>query len=129
MRSAATWLKNIFKVKPDSCLFCKIIAGEAPGKIVYRDEMFTAFDDIHRFAPVHILIVPNRHINSLNETVDADQEWLGRMLLLAHRLAEEAGIHESGYRLMLNTGREGGQTVGHLHLHLIGGRSLIPGMS
>jgi histidine triad (HIT) family protein len=129
MSCATPWLNPLSKVKSNPCIFCQIIAGEAPANIVYRNEQFIAFDDIHRIAPVHILLVPNQHIASLNDVEDADQVWLGRMFLLARNLARQAGIHNSGYRLMLNTGREGGQSVFHLHMHLTGGRPLIRGIT
>jgi histidine triad (HIT) family protein len=133
MNCATPWLNPLSKVKSNPCIFCQIIAGEAsehpqgreaPANIVYRDEQLIAFDDIHRIAPVHILLAPTRHITSLNDVEDADQVWLGRMLLLARRLAQQAGIHQAGYRLQLNTGRAGGQSVFHLHMHLIGGKPL-----
>ncbi len=105
-----------------ACIFCKIIAGEAPAQIVYRDELVTAFHDIHPVAPVHILIVPNRHIASVNRVAAEDEAALGRLFTVARRLAAEQGIAEQGYRLIVNTGRHGGQVVPHLHMHLIGGR-------
>jgi histidine triad (HIT) family protein len=107
-----------------NCIFCKIIAGSAPAKIVYRDEQVTAFRDIHPVAPIHILLVPNRHFDSLNELTAADQALAGTLLLTARQIAKQEGIAESGYRLILNTGYEGGQTVFHLHLHLIGGQHM-----
>jgi histidine triad (HIT) family protein len=104
------------------CTFCKIIAGEAPGDIVYRDEQVTAFHDIHPVAPVHILIVPNEHIRSVNEITSQDEPLVGHMLHVAGKIAKEKKIQESGYRLILNTGPDAGQAVFHLHLHLIGGQ-------
>jgi histidine triad (HIT) family protein len=104
------------------CTFCKIIAGEAPGDIVYRDEQVTAFHDIHPVAPVHILIVPNRHIRSVNEITSEDEPLVGHMHYVAQTIAKQSGIQESGYRLILNTGPDAGQAVFHLHLHLIGGQ-------
>jgi histidine triad (HIT) family protein len=106
------------------CIFCKIVAGSASAKIVYKDDQVTAFRDIHPVAPTHVLIVPNRHIDSLNELAEADQALAGTLLLAARKIAEQEGIAESGYRLILNTGIEGGQTVFHLHLHLIGGQRM-----
>jgi histidine triad (HIT) family protein len=104
------------------CTFCKIIAGEAPGDIVYRDEQVTAFHDIHPVAPVHILVVPNEHIRSVNEITSQDEPLVGHMLYVAGKIAKEKKIQESGYRLILNTGPDAGQAVFHLHLHLIGGQ-------
>ena len=106
---------------PD-CLFCKIIRKEAPATLLHQDDEMTAFRDIHPAGPVHILIVPNKHIASLNELEEADEPLLGRMLGLARDLAAGAGIAEGGYRIITNTGHNGGQTVFHLHLHLIGGQ-------
>lgn len=108
----------------ENCVFCKIIAGEIPGEIVYRDEEVTAFRDINPVAPVHILIVPNRHIPSNNEVTDKDTPVLGRLFTTARRLAEEEGIAADGYRLILNTGEHAGQVVFHLHLHLMGGHRM-----
>lgn len=106
------------------CIFCKIINHQASAEIIYQDELVTAFENIRPVTPVHILIVPNQHITSVNETTAADEAALGRLITLAGRLAKERGIDQSGYRLVINTGKDGGQSVYHLHLHLIGGRHL-----
>ena len=106
------------------CIFCGIVEGHAPGEIAYRDDLVTVFHDIHPVAPVHMLIVPNRHLASLNDLGPGDEALAGRMLAVARRMAEELGILMSGYRLILNTGQHGGQVVHHLHLHLIGGRRM-----
>jgi histidine triad (HIT) family protein len=106
------------------CIFCRIIAGEAPADILYADERATAFRDIHPVAPVHILIVPNQHIASVNDLQPEDEPWIGHLFTVARQLAREQGIHETGYRLILNTGRNAGQAVFHLHLHLIGGQRM-----
>lgn len=108
---------------PD-CIFCRIIAGQAPGEIVYQDDQVTAFRDIHPVAPTHILIVPNRHIASVNEVSAADEALLGHLFTVARHLAEQEGIHQSGYRLIVNTGPHSGQMVYHLHMHLIGGQRM-----
>jgi len=114
-----------------SCIFCKIISGvvpvpgrggESPAQILYRDDLVTAFRDIHPIAPTHILIVTNRHIDSVNELEPVDESLVGHMVMVAKQLAAQEGIAEPGYRLIFNTGAHGGQTVFHLHLHLIGGR-------
>jgi histidine triad (HIT) family protein len=110
----------------DGTIFDKIIRGEAPAHIVYRDELVTAFQDIHPVAPVHILIVPNKPIPTVNDVVDADEALLGRLFTTAAKIAREAGIAESGYRLIVNCGANGGQQVYHMHMHLIGGRHLGP---
>jgi histidine triad (HIT) family protein len=107
-----------------STIFAKIIAGEAPADIVYRDEQVTCFRDIAPKAPTHILIVPNREIATVNDLTPDDAQLVGHMVLVAKRLAAQEGIAERGYRLVVNCNREGGQVVYHLHMHLIGGRSL-----
>jgi histidine triad (HIT) family protein len=108
----------------NGCIFCRIVEGDAPGEIVYRDDVVTAFRDINPVAPVHVLIVPNRHFPSLNDMTTEDEALAGRMLLVARKLAKQEGIHESGYRLIVNTGSHGGQVIPHLHLHLIGGQRM-----
>ena len=107
-----------------STIFSKIVAGEHPADIVYRDDRVTAFRDIHPAAPTHILIVPNREIPTVNDLADEDEALAGHMLLVARDLAKKEGIAESGYRLIVNCNRDGNQEVFHLHLHLIGGRPL-----
>jgi len=106
------------------CIFCRIIAGEAPGEIVYSDEQATAFRDIHPVAPTHILVVPNKHIASLNALDPEDEPLVGHLFTVARQLAKEQGIDGSGYRLIVNTGPNSGQAVFHLHLHLIGGQRM-----
>ena len=105
------------------CIFCKIIAKEIPGEHLYHDDLVTAFRDIQPATPIHILIVPNKHIPSMNEATVEDEALLGHMLLVAQKLAHEEGIAENGYRLTINTGVDGGQVVYHIHLHLMGGKS------
>lgn len=112
-----------------ACVFCQIITGQAPARFVYQDERVVVFHDVRPAAPVHLLIVPVRHIVSLNELEEEDAALLAHMLLLAPRLAEQQGIREAGYRLVINTGAGGGQTIPHLHLHLLGGRSFSPQMT
>jgi len=108
----------------DSCIFCKIVAGKANAEIVFRDEQVTAFRDIHPAAPTHILIVPNRHIESVNKLEEEDEQLMGHLITTAGKLAKEAGIDKGGYRLITNTGIDGGQSVFHIHLHLIGGQRM-----
>ena len=105
-----------------SCIFCKILTGEAPATIIYRDDQVTAFRDIHPIARTHILIIPNRHIASVNELKAGEEVLVGHMVMVAKELAAQDGVAENGYRLMINTGMHGGQTISHLHLHLIAGR-------
>lgn len=106
------------------CTFCKIIAGRAPGKIVFRDDQVTAFHDIRPAAPVHILIVPNEHIASINDLSPEQEPLVGHLFTVARQLARKAGIAESGYRLIINNGPDAGQAVFHLHLHLLGGQRM-----
>jgi len=106
------------------CLFCRIVNNEAPSTIVYRDEQVTAFRDIHPAAPTHILIVPNRHIDSLNDLLPEDEPVVGRLVGVARQLAVQEGIARDGYRLIINTGPNGGQVIYHLHLHLVGGNRM-----
>ena len=106
------------------CIFCKIIAGEIPSKQVYQDDKVTAFHDINPVAPVHVLIVPNAHIPSVNAVEAEHEALLGHMFTVARKIAEELGVAESGYRLIVNTGPHAGQVVFHLHMHLLGGHRL-----
>jgi histidine triad (HIT) family protein len=106
------------------CIFCNIVNGQAPATIVYKDEAVTAFLDIHPVAPTHILIVPNRHIASVNEIQLEDEQLMGQLFTVAKMLAEREGIHEGGYRLIVNTGEHGRQVVFHLHMHLMGGQRM-----
>lgn len=106
------------------CIFCKIIAGEIPSTNVYKDEQVTAFRDINPAAPTHILIVPNKHIDSVNLMIADDEPLIGKLYSVAKELAAKEGISESGYRLVVNTGAGAGQTVFHLHMHLLGGRQM-----
>ena len=108
----------------DSCVFCKIVSGDAKAEIVYRDEKATAFRDIHPVARTHILIVPNKHIESVG-TFEAEEEALiGHLYMVAQKVAREEGIAKNGYRLITNTGTDAGQTIFHLHVHLIGGNRM-----
>ena len=106
------------------CLFCKIIKGDIPGTIVYRDEQVTAFRDINPAAPTHVLIVPNKHIESVNMLIVDDEPLIGHLFIAAKNIAAQEGIAEDGYRLVVNTNANAGQTVFHIHLHLIGGAQL-----
>ena len=108
----------------DTCLFCKIANRERPGKIVYEDEQSVAFEDINPKAPVHILVIPRRHLATLLDANQADDGLLGHLLLVANRIARQMGIADRGFRLVINCNSEGGQAVYHLHLHLLGGRPL-----
>ncbi|ARP74724.1 histidine triad nucleotide-binding protein [Bordetella genomosp. 6] len=108
----------------DNCIFCKIACGEIPAKKVFEDDEFIAFHDINPAAPVHLLLIPRRHVVSLQDIAEDDAGWLGRMTVLASRLAAGNGCNpgpDGGFRLMANSGAEGGQEVPHLHFHILGG--------
>jgi histidine triad (HIT) family protein len=107
-----------------ACIFCEIAAHQAPARIVYEDELVLAFPPLSPIAPVHLLIIPKKHIESVNTLQAEDEVVLGKMMILAKKLADQEGIARSGYRLVTNTGPDGGQSVFHLHFHLIGGRHL-----
>lgn len=107
-----------------ACIFCDIVDGMRRSERIYQDERITAFKDIHPAAPVHILIIPNQHIQSVNELKPDDESLVGHMILTARQIAVEQGVSEHGYRLIFNTGRHGGQVVEHLHLHLLAGQRM-----
>lgn len=109
------------------CIFCKIVEGEIPSRKAYEDDEVLAFHDIHPAAPVHVLIIPKRHIATLADAAPGDEALLGKMLALTGRIAREQGSLE-GYRTIVNTGRTGGQDVYHLHVHVIGGPRPLPRM-
>jgi histidine triad (HIT) family protein len=106
-----------------SCLFCKIVDGSIPSTAVYQDEFCYAFADLNPQAPVHVLVAPREHISSLEECGEGDRALLGHLLWAAARIARDKGLAK-GYRVVVNTGQDGGQSVDHLHVHLLGGRSL-----
>lgn len=108
----------------DDCLFCKIIAGEIPSNKVYEDDDVYAFHDISPAAPTHILIIPKKHIAAVKDAGSEESELMGKLLVKAADLAREQGLEEDGYRLVINNGNNGGQTVYHIHLHILGGRKL-----
>ena len=108
---------------PDSsCLFCRIVRGEIPATIVHKDDQFVAFRDINPQAPTHILIIPREHVATLNELVPSQGKLMGDMHLLAQALARADGVAESGWRVVINCGAEAGQSVFHVHMHVLGGR-------
>lgn len=109
----------------EDCLFCKIIAGEIPSEFVYEDDVCVAFNDISPQAPTHILVIPREHIESLNKTESNQRETLGHLLYTAAQIARDKGFAEDGYRVVINTNGMGGQTVFHLHVHLLGGRQFV----
>lgn len=106
------------------CIFCKILRGEIPSSKVYEDDLITVFHDINPAAPVHVLIIPNKHIQDNNTFTADDEPYAGRMFSTVPQLARQLGIAEDGYRLIMNTGKNGHQEVPHLHMHLMGGHSM-----
>lgn len=106
------------------CLFCRIVRGELPAKVLFENERLLAFEDIRPKAPVHVLVIPKAHIASLNDAPDGAEALLGEILLRARAIAREKGVGESGYRIVLNTAPDSGQEVYHIHFHVLGGRRL-----
>lgn len=106
------------------CLFCRIIKREIPGRIVYEDDGVLAFQDINPQAPTHILVVPKKHIDSLSDLSTTDKEVMGSLFLIVNQLAKTNNLAQQGFRTVINTGPNGGQTVYHLHVHLLGGRQM-----
>lgn len=109
----------------DNCIFCKIIKGEIAAELVYEDDVCVAFNDIQPQSPTHVLIIPREHLRSLNESGENHAAMLGHLLLTCAKIARQQGLAENGYRTVINTNRDGGQTVFHLHMHLLGGRPFI----
>lgn len=106
------------------CIFCEIIDKKIPATIRYEDESIIAFDDIHPKAPIHVLVIPKKHIPTLNDVSEADDELLAKIIRVAKKIASDLGISENGYRISMNCNRDGGQEVFHIHLHLFGGKKL-----
>lgn len=109
----------------EDCLFCKIVAGEIPSSKLYEDDRCFAFNDISPQAPTHVLVVPREHVDSLDTAREGNKELLGHLLLTAAKIAREKGFSDDGYRVVINTNADGGQTVFHLHVHLLGGRPFV----
>ncbi len=107
----------------DTCIFCKIASGEIPARVVHKDERAVAFHDIDPKAPVHVLIVPRKHIASVTVLTDADSSEVGHLFTVARNLAQELGVSKTGYRMVINAGAHAGQSVDHVHLHVLGGRT------
>ncbi|MBF0159407.1 MAG: histidine triad nucleotide-binding protein [Magnetococcales bacterium] len=112
-------------MQPD-CIFCKIVAGTIPCEKVYEDEEILSFQDIHPAAPVHVLVIPKRHIASLDDLTEEDRPLAGLLLERTTSIASWLGLHRTGYRTIINTGAHGGQEVPHLHLHILGGKRIGP---
>jgi histidine triad (HIT) family protein len=111
-------------VTESDCLFCRITDGEIPARFVYRDDRVVAFHDVNPQAPVHVLVVPVRHVVSLRELTTVDGDLLAHIVEVIQQVTRETHVDESGYRTVVNTGPDGGQSVGHLHLHVLGGRRM-----
>jgi histidine triad (HIT) family protein len=109
---------------PEDCLFCKIANKQIPADLLYEDDLLVAFRDISPQAPTHVLVIPKLHIGTLNDLTEDNQSLIGKMVMTGQSLAKELGISESGFRLVMNCNEEGGQTVFHIHLHILGGRQL-----
>ncbi len=109
---------------PEDCIFCKIVAGDIPSKKVYEDDEYLAFHDVNPQAPTHVLIIPRRHLPGIAHAEPGDADLLGRLLLKANDIAEQEGLTKDGFRYVINNGEQGGQTVPHLHLHILGGRPM-----
>jgi histidine triad (HIT) family protein len=107
-----------------SCLFCRIVSGDIPSSRVFEDDQLVAFNDINPQAPMHVLVVPRKHIASLNDLASSDAALVGAMLMRAAAIAKERGVDQSGYRTVFNCNADAGQTVFHLHLHVLGGRRM-----
>jgi histidine triad (HIT) family protein len=106
------------------CIFCKIASKQIPATIAFEDDDVLAFHDINKAAPTHLLVIPKQHISSMNDATPDHQALLGKLMLAGKRAAESAGIDKSGYRLVINTGADAGQSVHHVHLHVLGGRAM-----
>jgi histidine triad (HIT) family protein len=112
----------------EDCIFCRIVAGVIPGDIVYQDNEVLAFRDIHPQARVHVVVVPRKHVVSLNQFEESDRELLGSLMLAGQKVAKLEKINETGYRVVMNCGPDGGQLVQHAHLHVLGGQRLMDDM-
>lgn len=108
----------------NDCLFCKIASGTIPAKVIYQDDQVLVFEDINPQAPIHLLVIPRQHLDSLEQAEAGDVPLLGHLMSTCAKVARHAGIAETGYRVVVNTGVQGGQTVSHIHLHVLGGRHL-----
>lgn len=106
------------------CIFCKIVSGDIPAEIIHQDDDVLAFRDLNPQAPTHFLVIPNKHISTLNDLQTNDAELVGKMFLAAKQVAAEAGIADAGYRTVMNCNKQAGQTVFHIHLHVLGGRPM-----
>ncbi len=106
---------------PEDCIFCKIVTRQMPAEFLYEDDVCVVFKDLHPAAPVHLLIMPKRHIRSVNDLKDGDEGIVSHLFMIARDMAKQSGVKDSGYKLLFNVEKGGGQVIFHLHLHLIGG--------
>ena len=111
-------------MEKEECIFCKIVKGEIPSTKIYEDEEVLAFKDIHPDAPIHILVIPKKHIDSLATMQNGDEQIIAKIYKVINKIAEQQGVKEKGYRVIVNCGKDGGQAVGHLHFHLLAGTKL-----
>ena len=109
----------------EDCIFCKIVEKDIPSELIYEDDQIVAFNDINPQAPIHVLIIPKEHFASLNDIPEEKKDVLSHILLKARQIAQNLGINDKGYRIVLNTGRDSGQVVFHIHFHLLAGRRMI----
>jgi len=107
------------------CLFCKLVAGDIPATVLYEDQNVIAFEDIMPQAPTHFLVIPKKHISTLNDVTDSDTLIMGSLPIVASQIAKQKGVAEGGYRLVMNCNQDGGQTVYHIHMHVLAGRTLV----
>lgn len=123
-------LKDWIMAKKSECIFCKIANKEIPAEIVYEDETVIAFPDVHPIVPVHILVIPKKHLESVADLTDTseNEKIMGRLVIAAKKIAQEKNIQEKGYKLLIRTGKHGGQEIPHIHLHLLGGTRMSEGI-
>lgn len=122
--AAAASVDGVQTMGPADCLFCKIVRGDIPADFVFESDDVVAFNDINPQAPLHVLVIPRRHISTINDLSADDAETVGKLFLAARQIAADAGVAESGYRVAMNCNEDGGQTVYHIHLHVLGGRRM-----
>lgn len=108
----------------EKCIFCKVVDKKVPARIIVEDDLAVAFEDANPQAPIHVLVIPKMHISSLNEVTALERDVMGHLMLMAAKVAEIKSVHQSGYRLVINTNAQAGQTVFHVHFHVLGGRQM-----
>jgi histidine triad (HIT) family protein len=108
----------------EKCIFCKVVNKKVPARIIVEDDLAVAFEDVNPQAPIHVLVIPKMHISSLNEVTASERDLMGHLMLVAAKVAEIKSVHQTGYRLVINTNAQAGQTVFHVHFHVLGGRQM-----